>query len=217
MTAGRISRLPTVMAVAAMLAGGAGALAQAPVPVAERSVTHLGRTTRISLFSNHVAVVTIRSDVDDFVHQATLRYDEYMVYLQALASLAPQIDEDAISSDVESVDSVTVLTLYVGPGGPRTITYSPLASLSLSAGKVASIMDDIQLRVLNTRPGEDELRRWRPEVGDRVELLSGAFAVVSATADDGTVVLVEDSTSVMVTVHPDNRAEVILRLVALHR
>ena len=185
------------------------AAAQTPTPVAERIATHLGRTTRVSLFSNRVAVVSIHSEHEDFVRQAILAEGEYMVYLQTLDRLAGEIDDEPVSSDVESRDSHTSLTLHVGPGAPRTLSYSPLAALDLAAGKVASVMDDIQLRVLATRPGEDAVREWRPEVGDVVTLMHGTAARVVEITEDGTLLLVEDDTEMVFTVAPDDRAAVV--------
>jgi hypothetical protein len=200
-------------ALVAVLLWAAQVTAQAPLPVVERVVVHLGRTTRVTLFSNHVAVVTIRSDTDDFVRSATLTIDEYMVYLKALEHNAAEIGDDPVTSDVEAVGSTTTLTLHLGPEAPRTLVFSPLASLDLASGKIISIMDDIQLRVLSTMPGEDAIREWQPEVDDCVELRRGGSACVVAITQDGTVVLRDQATSVMTTVPPADRAEIILRVI----
>jgi hypothetical protein len=189
------------------------AAAQAPVPVVERITTRLDRTIRVALFSNHVAVVTIRSPSEDFFHRATLDYDEYMVYLQTIEGLAETIGDHPVSSDVSSGDDSTVLIIHVGGPEPRRIEYSPLASLNLSAARIAAIADDIETRVLETLPGEHEIRHWQPEVGDCVELRLGGEACVAEVGDDGTVVLVERSTSVEITVFPETRVQVIADLI----
>ena len=189
------------------------ASAQTPIPVAERITTEFGRTTRVTLFSNHVAVVSIRSESDDYVHQATLSFSEYMVYLQALERCANEIGNEPVVSDVESRDSTTMLTLHVGPDAPRTLRYSPLASLNLPARTIASMMDDIQIRTLSTLPGEFEIKKWKPGVGDRVELRQGGKAVVRVVADDGTIVLTLDDSPLLYTVAEDNRADVILKVI----
>jgi hypothetical protein len=204
-----MKRIGSILTIVWLVIAAGWALAQAPVPVAERLATHLGRTTRVSLFSNRVAVVSVTAEGEDFVQQALLSDGEYMVYLQALERLAGQLGGEPVSSQVESRDSSTRLTLYVGSQVPRTITYSPLAVLNLAAGKVAAIMDDIQTRVLETRPGEDAVRMWQPEVGDTVTLLHGGSAQVTEIAENGTIVLIEDKTGMIFTVAPEDRASVI--------
>ncbi|HSL17215.1 MAG TPA: hypothetical protein VLB51_04850 [Methylomirabilota bacterium] len=203
-----MSRAAAALLLSWWLAAGQAA-AQAPVPVVERIATHMGRTTRVSLFSNRVAVVSVHSEHDDFVRQAILAEGEYMVYLQTLDRLAGEIDDEPVSSDVESRGSRTSLTLHVGPGAPRTLTYSPLAVLDLALGKVAAVMDDIQVRVLATRPGEDAVRQWQPEVGDVVTLIHGTAARVVEIVGDGTLLLVEEETGLMLSVAPEDRASVI--------
>ncbi len=188
--------------------------AQVPTPVVERISNHFGRTTRVTLFSNHVVVVTVRSETDDFVHKATLGFSEYMVYLQEMERAAYEIGNEPVTSDVESRDSSTVLILHVGPDAPRIIEYSPLAYLDLSAAKITSMIDDIQNRALAALPGEFEINQWRPVVGDRVELRRGGEAIVTAVDDDnGTIVLLDLKSSVSSTVAMENRAWVVSMVV----
>ncbi len=168
----------------------------------------------MTLFSNHVVVVAVRSESEDFVHQATLSYSEHMIYLQALESAAKEIGGEPVSSDVESRDSSTRLILHVGPGAPRIIEYSPLASLNLQTARIASIVDDIQNRALAALPGEFEILEWQPMVGDRVELRQGGEAtVVAVNEDDGTIVLRQPESSVSSTVVLGNRAQIILEII----
>ena len=188
------------------------AQAQAPVPVVERISTQFGRTTRVTLFSNHVVVVTVRSESENFVHQAILTYEEHMVYVQAMEAAAREIGNEPVTSDVKSRDSTTELILHVGPDAPRILNYSPLASLRLPAGRIASMMDDLQTRALSALPGEFEIKQWQPVVGDRVELRQSGEAFVTAVDDDGTIVLMQPESSVSSIVALENRAEVILKI-----
>lgn len=202
-----------VVIMAQVLLTAVGAAAQAPVPVAERVATHLGRTTRVSLFSNHVVVVSIRSDSENYVHRATLELDEYMVYLQTLNRAIGEVGDTPVGSDVESRDSVTVLTVYLGPDAPRVFRYSPLSSLNLAVGKIASAMDDLENRALEALPGEYEIRQWQPEIGDCVELRQGGEACVTAISEDGSIVLMRDDIVMTYNVARENRAEVILKII----
>jgi hypothetical protein len=202
-----------VLVAASLAVAILSATAQTPTPVVERITDHFGRTTRVSLFSNHVVIVAIRSDTEDFIHQATLSFDEYMVYLQALEQCARELGNEPVTSDVQSRDSTTELILHVGPDAPRIIKYSPLASLKLPAGKIASMMDDIQIRALAALPGELEIKQWAPEIGDCVELRRGGEACVTAVGDEGTIVLTQKDSSVSFTIAEENRVEVVLRVI----
>ncbi len=197
----------------ALLVAVLSASAQAPLPVVERITEHRGRITRVTLFSNHVVIVSIRSDTENFVHQATLNFDEYMIYLQALQDCARSIGDEPITSNVESLDSRTRLILHVGPDAPRILEYSPLASLDRSAARIASIIDDIENRAMAALPGEFEISRWEPALGERVELRQGGEAHVTAIGDDGTIVLSQVDGPVSYTVAKDNRVDIVLRVI----
>ncbi len=199
----------SILTVGAALAAGA----QAPTPVVERSTTHFGRMTRVSLFSNQVVAVAIHSETEDFNHHAHLNADEYMVYLQTLEEAAGTIGDYPVKSDVESRDSISTLALHVGPGAPRLFRYSPLASLDLSLSRISAVMDDLQTRALDSFPGEYEINQWQPQVGDCVELRRGGEACVSRVDEDGTIKLEGDDVIMILTVTPDNRSSVILNVI----
>lgn len=203
----------TCLTLALVLIVAVPAAAQAPTPVVERIETHLGRTTRVSLFSNHVVVVAVRSEAEDYVHRATLAFDEYMFYLQALERAARDMGSEPVTSDVEARGSSTRLTLHVGPHAPRILTYSPLASLKMAAARIDSIVDDLENRALSALPGEFEIEQWEPAIGDRVTLRQGGEACVQAIDDDGGIVLVQEASSVSIMVARENRAEVILEII----
>ncbi len=198
---------------ASLVCGAPQTMAQAPTPVVERITTHFGRTTRVSLFSNYVVVVAIHSESEDYVHHVGLSFDEYMFYLRALESAANEIGNEPVTSAVEARGSATKLTLHVGPDAPRIISYSPLASLKLPAARIDSIVDDLKNRALSALPGEYEIEHWEPVLGDCVKLRQGGEACVTAINDDGSIVLMQDETSVSHTVALENRSEVILSVI----
>lgn len=198
----------------ALMLGPTSAGGQTPTPIAERIATQFGRTTRVSLFSNHVVVVTIRSESEDYVHRTTLEYDEYMVYLRSLTQAAADIGDQPVSSDVESRDARSTLVIHVGADAPRVFRYSPLSSLDLAVGRISSIMDDLQARALASLPGEYELRHWSPRVGDCVELRQGGEACVIAIGeDDGVITLRRRDIEMTYSVAKEDRAELILKVI----
>lgn len=206
-------RLRTGLLIVATVGFTFAAETQIPTPVAEKITTRLGTTTRVSLFSNRLVVVSVRSDTDNFVHRAEIEPDDYMVYLQTLESAAETISNDPVSSGVESEASTTTLNLHVGPDAPVSFTYSPLASLDLSLGRIASVMEDIRIQALEALPGEIELSHWEPKIGDCVELRTGGRACVILVKDDDTVILRREDIVITYTVTEDERADVILKLI----
>lgn len=210
------TRMIALVLVASSLMVSYQAFAQAPTPVVERITTHFGRTTRVSLFSNHVVIVAIQSESDDFVHQATLTSSEYMFYLQALELAAREVGREPVTSDVKARDSSTRLILNLGPDAPRTIEFSPLASLKMAASRIDAIIDDLENRALSALPGEYEIEHWEPTIGDCVKLRQGGEACVAAINEsDGAIVLVQEENSVSYTVAVENRSEFILAIIEL--
>ncbi|MEE4273293.1 MAG: hypothetical protein V2I67_16585 [Thermoanaerobaculales bacterium] len=190
---------------------------QAPTAVAEKITTHIETTTRVSLFSNRLVVVSVRSETDDFIHRAEIEPDEYMVYLQTLEDAAETLSNNPVSSDVESDASSTTLIVNVGPDAPMTFTFSPLATLDLSLGKIVMVMEDIRIQALEVLPGEIELAHWQPEIGDCVELRQGGRACVIFLEEDETVVLRREDIAMTYMVAPEDRAGIILKLVEPER
>lgn len=193
----------------------AAALAQAPLPVAERSTRHGDAATRVSLFSNRVVAVTIASDgVQSFVRTLTLPEDQYLIYLGILEEAVGELGERPVNSDVStSRDSVEV-TVHLGPDAPRTIGFSPMATVSLPLARILGALDDLEAQVRDSSPSAEELRTWEPRRGDRVELMTGGFArVVEVFEEEGVLVLEHESTYIRQVVPADARDDVILHVV----
>jgi hypothetical protein len=188
------------------------ATAQTPTPILERRVTVGNRTIRTSLFSNHVAVVSVRhGDEKAALQQRTLELDEYMGYLMAFERDAKELVNDRLS--LRSMGGHGEITLHVGPDAPRTIEYSPLSVLDLPMSRLLAAIDDLERRVIWSDPSPAELGDWDPKRGDLVELRSGAMAIVIDVGDDGSLTLEHDDTWIMEIVPSVHRAAVILRVV----
>jgi hypothetical protein len=197
-----------------LLALAATASGQAPVPVAERTLTEGDVATRVSLFSNRVVVVTTRrGDEQDFLRYITLPDDEYMVYLTTIESSAAQLDKRPVSSQVSTSHAEVVLTLHVGPHAPREIRFSPMSGVKLPLAKIMGALDDLELQVFEASPSAEAMRTWEPKKGDRVELLDGSFATVVDVWEDGLLILENEKTFVRESILPDVRDQVILRVV----
>jgi hypothetical protein len=201
--------LLTILSVVAATASG-----QAPVPVVERTVTQGEVATRVSLFSNRVLVVTVRrGDEQDFMRRITLPDNEFMVYLGSFQTAAEELDQQPISSEVNTSQAEVVITLHIGPDAPRLIRFSPMSIVKLPLGRIQGALDDLQLRVLEASPSAEAMRTWEPAKGDRVELMNGITATVVEVWEEGLLILEHDLTYVRESVPPEVRDQVILRVV----
>ena len=194
--------------------GAATASGQAPVPVVERTVTQGDVKTRVSLFSNRVLVVSVRrGGEDDFMRRMTLSEGQYMVYLASFLTSAEELDQQPISSEVDTSMAEVVISLHVGPDAPRLIRFSPMSIVKLPLARIQGALDDLQLQVLEASPSAEAMRTWEPAKGDRVELLNGATATVVEVRDEGLLIIEHDLTYIRESVSPEMRDQVILRVV----
>lgn len=192
----------------------ASALAQVPVPIVERITTQGDVSTRVSLFSDRTVVVTIQEGgVQGFVRLLEIPQDSYIVYLTTLQTNANKLDEEPISSSVGTSSSGVELILYLGPDAPRTLHFSPMATLSLPLSKIMGAVNDLEQQVRESSPSAFELKSWKPKRGDRVQLMNGTYARVVEVWDEGLVVLEYEETFIREMVPPDRYDDVILHVV----
>ncbi|HSO22189.1 MAG TPA: hypothetical protein VLT81_04740 [Chondromyces sp.] len=192
----------------------APAVAQAPVPVAERIVTHGETTTRVSLFSNRMVVVTISErGTQGFLRQISLPDDQFIIYLSILQDAAGELGERPVSSDVSTSHDAVELTLHIGPEAPRVLRFSPMAVVNLPLSKIIGALNDLEEQVRAASPSAAALDSWEPRRGDRVELMTGGFARVVEVLDEGVLILEHESTYLREVVPVDARDQVVLRVV----
>jgi hypothetical protein len=188
--------------------------AQAPIPVVERMFTEGEVTTRVTLFSNRVVVVSITENgVQGFFKHITLPPDQYLIYVGILQKAVDELGEKPVTSAVSTPRSRIVLTLHMGPNAPRTIEFSPLATVSLPLAQISGAVNDLEQLVREASPSLEALRGWDPQRGDRVEMINGDYARVVEVLDEGVLVLEHEETYIREIVGPDARDEVILRVV----
>lgn len=205
-------RVPPFAAAALLVA--LTAPAQAPVPVAERIVSHGQTTTRTSLFSNRTVVVSISEDGQrGALRTLTLPEDQYFIYLEILEKAARELGEEPVSSDVETGQDRVELTLHVGSAAPRKLEFSPMAVVNLPLSQIAGALNDLETLTLSSSLSAEALRGWQPRRGDRVELLAGGFARVADVIDEGVVVLVYEDTYIREIVPVGGLDQVVLRVV----
>jgi hypothetical protein len=199
---------------AVLLMASSTASGQAPIPVVERTVTQGEVATRVSLFSNRVVVVTMRrGGVQDFVRRITIPENQYMVYLGTFQTAAEELDKQPVTSQVATSEAEVIISLHVGPDAPRLIRFSPMSIVKLPLGRIQGALDDLQLQVLEASPSTEALRTWKPEKGDRVEMMNGTTATVIEVWEEGLLILEHDLTYIREAVPPDTRDQVILRVV----
>lgn len=209
-------RRPLAMAVAGALVGLAtAAAAQAPIPIAERFLTVGSRTVRTSLFSNRVAVVSVRLDGKRvMLRRTTLSETEHFAYLAAIQRDAEELAAGRRRPGIDSLGGHGEIILHVGPDAPRTVRYSPVEVLDLATTRLVAALDDLELRVLEGQPLHNILLDWQPRPGDRVELANGVLATVTEVWKDGTVVVEHDDSWISEQIPAEHIPTIIRRLVA---
>ena len=188
--------------------------AQAPIPVVERVFTEGEVATRVTLFSNRVIVVSITENgVQGFFKYITLPPDQYLIYVGILQKAVGELGKKPVTSAVSTPRSNIALTLHMGPDAPRTIDFSPLATVSLPLAQISGAINDLEQLVREASPSSEALKGWVPRRDDRVELINGGYARVAEVLDEGVVVLEHEETYIREIVGPEVRDEVILRVV----
>jgi hypothetical protein len=194
------------------------AAAQAPLPVAERISRHGDTSTRVSLFSNQVVVVTISTDGQQgFMRRLTLPSDQYLIYLKILEDAAAELGERPVTSAVDTSRDRVDLTLNVGTREPRVLSFSPMATVTLPLARIMGALNDLEQLARTASPSAEELRTWEPQRGDRLELMTGGFARVVDIYEGGVLILENETTYVRQVVPPEARDEVILHVVERSR
>jgi hypothetical protein len=183
-----------------------------PTPVIERIVTLPQQVRRVSLFDNRVAVVSIRENgVQVEVRRLTLDEHEFDIYLRAI-----QLDAETAGTeqadDIHGAESHGLLLVNVGPRAPWRLEYSTIAVADLSTGRLLSVVNDIEKRVLDASVSAESLRGWEPRVGDLVLTFSGQKARVSDIYDGGMIELEYEEVAIIEKVPAVNFDRVILEV-----
>lgn len=169
-----------------------------PVALVERVVHEpSGGMTRVTLFSNRIAVVSVRPKGErGRVVRRLLDKETVKVYRLLLAEVTPGLQDELASGQVP-VGQGGTLSLILANGASLTVHFDPTRIPSLKLGRVLSALDDLQSQLLEGPEENVDVARWKPTVGDRVELWGGDTAVVSDIPQDGVVVLQHESSPVI--------------------
>ncbi|MCP4899061.1 MAG: hypothetical protein GY906_19000 [bacterium] len=203
-----------------MLAGLSTPVEESTVPnaVIERFVNTAAHRVHVTLFDNRVVVVSAREGEDQVVYRrTTLPPTEYKAYLEVIRQNAAQLSLDDNRASIRSVASRARLYVAIDSGEVVELRFSPFQVLDKALAQLNTIVDDLQARAIQSHPAEEELRTWEPRVGDRVQLMTGALAIVTRIFDGGVIELRQEDASVTQFVAPDGRLEVISGLVEARR
>lgn len=178
------------------------AVASAPEVVVERIVEVPGRTTRLTLFDNRIAVVSRREVRSHVLRRRLLTPSEHQGYRLTLTREAPLVAAGEVVAPGPAEPSRAVLRLRTGLSQPRTISYSLLAVQPLPLGRLLRALDALEAEVLATPPAQVELATWRPRVGDRLELAGGARGTIIRITDAGALEVEHDRTHIREVIPP---------------
>lgn len=181
----------------------------APLPVAERMLSHGPRRTRVSLFDNRVAVVAAREGDRVTVRRLTLYEPEYAAVLRVLEIAAAERPSGRTADRFGEAAPGEILLSLHHPGAPERITYSPLAVPDLRTQQLLAALDDVERLVSEAPPWADEVRAWEPAVGDRVRLWDDGLGTVVELLPEGFVMVQRDVTFIREVVPPGGRERMI--------
>ena len=186
---------------------------QAPSPVAERILKVRGETSRVSLFDNRLAVVSMHTPGSEpILRTLRLSETEYRTWVDILERSMTGAESE-IESSVQARDAVCRVQVHVGPDPPYRFEMPPAAAVDRYLRQVLDVLDLIAKQVLEAPAWYEEVTGWEPAVGDRVRLARGNLATVVELVDDGIVIVEHDGTWVREVIPPDARLAVIVDIV----
>lgn len=215
MIAGRRWTMRALVAAGCLMAAPLLAASEsAPSPVIERFLEVRDRVVRTTLFSNGIAVVSVRRGGESILlRQRALEDDLFAGYLLAIQRDAAEIEASDERPSAGGSGGRGEVVVNVLPSGPLRFTYSSMTIYDLATTRLLNTLDDIEQLVVFEGAGSPALAAWRPTVGDIVRLRQGDLARVIEVRDDGTLVLEHQSTYINELVPPGLIASVILEVV----
>jgi hypothetical protein len=176
--------------IAAVVLLVAATAAPEPSYIVERVLTVGGETRRISIFRNGVAAV-VREKAGEEKH--LLRQPLTEVELQVLTQIVEESYPDLARLGTPGQSPVEgSVELRLAPRGrePLVMRFPPTGVQAMGAARIGQALDGLEARM--TRPGgiREDLREWRPTVGDWLELEDGRTVQVIEVLPNGPGVLV---------------------------
>lgn len=176
--------------IAAVVLVAAAAAPAEPTYIVERVVTVAGEVRRTSVFRNGVAVVVREKPGED---KRVLRQPLTEVELQVLTQIVDESYPDLArfgSAGQSPVEGRVELRL-APPGREPLVVRFPLTGVpATGAARIGQSLDGLELRM--TSPGgiREDLRDWKPAVGQWLELEDGRTGQVVEVLPNGSGFLV---------------------------
>jgi len=162
----------------------------APTYLVERVAISGETSRRVSVFRDGTAVLALREGSEP---PAVTRRRLDPVVLRSLRQVVeesyPKLREFA---GFEGAPGEAHVELRLAPADVEPLVVSlPLASVpSVAGARLMRAIDDVDAWLANYQPGQEDLSRWQPKVGQKIELADGTVVQVLELLNDGRVVLV---------------------------
>lgn len=205
--------LSMLFAVSGMTPAAGADPSTAPLPIAERVLTHGPRRTRVSLFDNRVAVVSAREGDRVTVRRLTLYETEFVAILRVIEIAARERSPRRPPDRGPSTAHGEILLHLDRHGTPERIPYSPLAMPDLRTQQLLAALDDVERLVTDAPLWADEIRSWEPAMGDRVRLWDGELGTVVELLPEGFIMIQREVTSIRDAVPPGDRERLVFEIV----
>jgi hypothetical protein len=185
-----------------------------PTAVIERVVNGDRQTVRLTVFDNRVAVVSKQEGGEQvFFRLLTLQVEEYEALREVVVADAPAAAVAALRRGGGVGGARARIRIVMDDGSVGEIPYTTGSVLDLAGARLVAVLDDLEDQVSEVSEYYEELRAWRPEEGDLVELVTGARARVVEVHADGSVTLAHEDVAIRERVPEDVRSERIRRVV----
>lgn len=156
------------------------AVAASPPPtyLAERVITTEENVRRISIFRDGVAVLARRHGEDEpVVVKVRLPDVVFAVLRQVVQETYPDLK---VFTGFQGQAGKASVELRLAPQGEEPlVVHIPVSAVrSAALVRLERALDDIDERLVHTRVDQQDLSRWWPEAGQRVELSDGTVVEV---------------------------------------
>lgn len=168
----------------------AALVAPTPTYLVERVAESEAASRRVSVFRDGTAVLALREARGR--PQVTRRQLDPTV-LRSLRQVVEETYPDLREfAGFEGAPGEAFVELRLAPPEREPLVVRlPIASVpSLAGARLMQAIDDIDSWLSTYQPGQQDLSRWQPEVGQSVELADGAVVTVLALLNEGQVVQV---------------------------
>lgn len=155
-----------------------------PTYLVERVTTLGGKTQRLSVFRDGIAVLVRRDEPggEPQIRERQLGATERQVIAQVVAESYAELERLAASGATAEGDCWELRLAPEGLG-PVRLRQPVTAVRTLIVGRLLAALDELEKQIASQRGSQEDLSAWTPEVGEQVELADGRLVQITELFD----------------------------------